>query len=410
MLDTLALVSSSPLCPLDLSRTTQDRLARVVQTFSTGEECLKALAYSEQGGSCVVLVDSALSDLAPLNLIDALRHQHPQISSVLMTDDPNPELIARAMLAGARATLPRAATESDLSALLRRFSHQARPGVSLGGSGKAVTETGRRASIVVLMSARGGAGKSTLATLLALLAGQADLDVALVDFDLQFGDMGFRFGATGTHTLVDLAEASARCSCRSRGFSEPVADGVSLYAAASEPEQADKAAGQARLLLTAIAREHDLLIVDTGAFQILLHAELLDAADVAICLLDQTLAGIRNTQRLRSLCVRMGIPPARLLYVLNRAHSGGGYHPSVAETATILEVSPLRSIDDGGLKLAQSLDTGSLTEIMENGHCAVTAQVALVLDDIALATGLDISSLPHMRARMRREAKGRLRR
>jgi len=410
MLDTLALVSSNPLCPLDLSRTAQDALARVVQTFATGEECLKALTYQEQGDSCVVLVDATVSDLAPLNLIDALRREHPKISSILMADDPSPELVSRAMLAGARATLPTGVTEVDLAEVLRRLAHVTQASAARSGPESGADIAVQSGTIVVVFGARGGAGKSTLAAMLAMLAAQADMDVALVDFDVQFGDLGFLLSASPDYTLVDLAAALAQGSCRSRSFSVPVTAGVSLYASSSAPEQAEGIVGRARQLLTAIAAEHELVVVNTGAFQALLHAELLDVSDVAICLLDQTLAGASVTRRLRGLCARLGIPPARLLSVVNRAHSGGGYHPAITEISAILEGAPLRSIDEGGLKLSQSLDAGDFNALIQKGRSSFTAQVALILDDIALATGLDLNSLPHMRGALRREAKGRIQR
>ncbi|MCL2333129.1 MAG: hypothetical protein FWC54_06595 [Actinomycetia bacterium] len=409
MLDTLAVVSSNPLCPLDLSRTAQDRLARVVQTFSTGEECLKALAYREQGNSCVVLVDGTLSDLSPLNLIDALRREHPGVSCVLMTDDPGPELVSRAMLAGARATLPVAATEAELAPVLRRFAHVTQTGAAGRDVGTGAGEAARQGAVVVVLSARGGAGKSTLSVLLALLAGQADLDVALVDFDAQFGDLSFLFGGIHEHSLVDLAGALAQGGQGCRCFSESVGEGVALYGAAPAPEQVDALVGQARLLLRALAREHELVIVNTGAFQALLHAELLDVADTALCVLDQTLVGVRATLRLRELCLRLGIPPARLRPVVNRAHASGGYHPTVAEVSALLGEATLRSLDDGGLKVSQSLDSGAFATLLQAGRGALAARLALILDDIALATGLDLSSLPHMRSALRRETKGRWR-
>ncbi|MCL2881731.1 MAG: hypothetical protein FWF45_02405 [Coriobacteriia bacterium] len=409
MLDTLALVSSNPLCPLDLSRAAQDTLARAVQTFATGEECLKALAYQEQGDSCVVLVDDTISDLAPLNLIDALRREHPKISSILMADDLNPEMVSRAMLAGARATLPTGASELDLAEVLRLLARASQAAAGKGGSEISADASAQRGTIAVVFGARGGAGKSTLSALLALLAAQADLDVALVDFDIQFGDMGFLFGSDPGYTLIDLAVALEQGNRQSRNFSEQVEAGVNLYAPMPSSQQADDIAGQARRLLNAIAAEHELVIVNTGAFQALLHAELLDTADVAVCVLDQTLVGAWATHRLREICVGLGIPPVRLRYVVDRARSGGGYRPSIDEISTILEGVALRTIDDGGLKLSQILDAGDFGALIQKSRGAFAAQISLILDDIALATGLDLNSLPHMRSALRREAKGRLR-
>ena len=75
----------------------------------------------------------------------------------------------------------------------------------------------------------------------------------------------------------------------------------------------------------------------------------------------------------------------------------------------MLEVASLRSIDDGGFKLSQSLDAGDFGQLLQKGPGAFAAQIALILDDIALATGLDLNSLTHMRGALRREAKGWLR-
>jgi len=407
MLDTLALVSSNPLSPLDVSHAAQDTLARAVQTFATGEECLKALSYQEQGSSCVVLVDTTIRDISPLNLIDALRHDYPDVLSILMADDPSPDLISRAMLAGARATLSSDLAASDLSGVLRRLAHVSQAIPLASGDARTTAgsaPTARRGTIVAVIGARGGAGKSTLSAALALLAARGDLDVALVDFDLQFGDLGFLFGDSQTYTLVDLAAALAGGAQRSRGLSKPVQGGVNLYAPAPAPEQAEEVAGQARRLLAAIAAEHELVVVNTGGFWTLVHAELLDAADSALCVLDQTLVGARATKRLRELCVKLGIPPARLLYVVNRARNNR--HLSVADISVLLDGVPVRSIVDGGAKLTQILDTGNFEELMGSGRGAFAEQVALVLDDVALATGLTLNSVSHMRAQMRREAKG----
>ncbi|MCL2323965.1 MAG: P-loop NTPase [Actinomycetia bacterium] len=406
MLDTLALVSSDPLCSFDLSRTAQDTLARVVQTFATGEECLKALSYHEQGDACVVLVDSALSDLSPLNLVDALRREHPQIACILLADDPSSDLVSRAMLAGARATLPPAATGSELSDLLRRLAPVAQ--AEGNGAHRGTPEDKiHQGPIVVVSSARGGCGKSTVSALFALVAGQADLDVALVDFDLQFGDLGFLFDVAPEHTLADLAETLSSPGKSCRGFSVAVAEGVSLYAPSPVPEQAEVIAGRSRMLLTALSGEHELVVVNTGAFHALSQLELLDRADRALCLLDQTLVGARATLRMRDLCTRSGIPSARFSYVVERAHRSNGYHPSLDEIAGLLGQSALRFLDDGGLRTAQALDRGGFDEVLGGGRSALAAQVALLLEDIALSTGLSLNSLPHMRSTLRRESKGR---
>ncbi len=413
MLEVLAVISSDALCPLIAADMLQGGLARVVQTFSTGAECLKALTYQEPSSSCLVIVDTVVSDIAPLNLCDALRSAYPQVVVVAACAQEDSTLLAHVMMAGAQATVARRASKKELAALIHQLTPLAeqmrekqqksvitRP--SLSQKPSYWDERERRAVVVPVIGARGGAGRSTLSLLLALVAARADVDVALVDLDLQFGNLALMLHTRPQSTLTNLVQALEAGEHRVRVFSEKPVSGLSFYASSPEVSLTNGLVGRIRLIITALATEHELIVINTGTFWTLAHIELLELADVALCVLDQSLAGVYMTQRLQSLCQRSGIPLARLCPLINRMRAG---YLSAEDIGEALDAPQIRSISDGGATFAQALDAGDIAQALSSATAPCAAEIALVLDDIASCTNLALNALPHMRATIRRGAR-----
>ena len=109
-----------------------------------------------------------------------------------------------------RRSAPACATRSPLDAddaALRQAIE--RVGESLVSSrtapGSGPVELGR---VIVAFSTKGGVGKSVVATNLAVaLASRSSKQVAIVDGDLQFGDVAVLLGVPPTHTTADAAAA-----------------------------------------------------------------------------------------------------------------------------------------------------------------------------------------------------------
>src|SRR4029079_12232525 len=73
-------------------------------------------------------------------------------------------------------------------------------GPARGGAGGG----GPRAKLVTVFSAKGGCGKTTLATnLAAALADRGRREVCLVDLDLAFGDVAIALQLFPAHTIAD---------------------------------------------------------------------------------------------------------------------------------------------------------------------------------------------------------------
>ncbi|MCK5942575.1 MAG: AAA family ATPase [Planctomycetes bacterium] len=126
-------------------------------------------------------------------------------------------------------------------------------------------ENARPTPWLCIAGAKGGVGKTTLSTNLALLLARAGYRTLLVDFDPGTGNVGVHLRLTGTYDLDDVAER--RCSVRDAIVQGPGRlqvllgrSGPTLLTTSSPAEVADLL----RTIRTA-SSDFDVVVFDTGA-------------------------------------------------------------------------------------------------------------------------------------------------
>ena len=381
--------------PLSTARLIGCGVARSVQLFRTGSELLKVLDFDPALRGGIVLIDAVVSDIAPLNLVDAIRATGTEVDTIVAMDHPDSAQVQRAMLAGARAAVHRNCSDADLEIAMRRVV-AARPMKSAASVTSTAEGTG---AIVAVVGARGGAGKSTLAATLSYLAARGGVGTALVDMDFQFGDLGLLSPGPSERTMLEVLDAlvsAVRGSCRSLGVS--LTDNLTLYGGEAEPGRAEASFSRVAPALKALAREHDLLVVNTGSYWTLGHATLLDVADHVVCVTDQSVAGIRATRRLIGMMGDAGVGPSRFTVVVNRTTPQGAHAHDLADA---LGIERVWMVPEGGREIAVALDAGSVEALIDS-RSAYTPAVGAVLDDIAGRTGIAVHGMASMRSALRR--------
>jgi pilus assembly protein CpaE len=122
--------------------------------------------------------------------------------------------------------------------------------------------------VLSVLSPKGGAGKTTLATNLAIgLAQAAPGSVVLVDLDVQFGDVATALGITPEFTLHDIVHGAS--------LHDPIAlkthltlhdSGLSVICAPETPAAADAVtAEQVSALLATLSLQFKFVVIDTAA-------------------------------------------------------------------------------------------------------------------------------------------------
>jgi pilus assembly protein CpaE len=196
-------------------------------------------------------------------------------------------------------------------------------------------------AIIAVISPKGGVGKTTVATNLAVgLARESDLRVVLVDLDLQFGDVAAALGLGQRHSIVDaLSKAAARDGFVLGTFLAEHGSGIQVLPAPASPAAADHLdAGRVGHLLRQLVAAFDYVVVDTapGLDEPALAAIEQASALVTVTGLDvPSTRGLRTTlEMLRELHLE---PPIRAV-VVNRIGPVAGLTAHDAEQVAAVTV------------------------------------------------------------------------
>ena len=258
-----------------------ERLGAALATLDAGAEPLVALAEAPtaeelmavgrgdgSGPARVVVLDCATTGAAAaLELTTRLGEQCPTVSVVLVSDAGN-DLALAAIRAGATDIVHPDAEDAELVQVLRRAVELAdvRLLQQLGGPSPATASpsTGRVISVV---SPKGGVGKTTVATNLAVgLAGTAPQATVLVDLDIQFGDVASGLSLDPEFYLpATLTGPASRDTMVLKTYLTLHETGLYVICAPDTPAEADGiGVEEVRQLLRTLAAEFRYVVVDTA--------------------------------------------------------------------------------------------------------------------------------------------------
>jgi pilus assembly protein CpaE len=199
-----------------------------------------------------------------LKLATVFDLQYPEISLLLIAD-PTPELVLRAMHSGIRDVVTPEIEANDLRILLERAclaSASRRRGMA------PAAEPGReQGRVIAVMSPKGGVGKTTVATNLAIGLGKvAPMSVVIVDLDLQFGDVASGLLLEPEHSITDAVHGVAsQDSMVLKAFLTVHPAGIYALCAPRTPAESDYiTAEHVSRLINQLAGEFKYVVVDTA--------------------------------------------------------------------------------------------------------------------------------------------------
>ena len=122
-----------------------------------------------------------------------------------------------------------------------------------------------RAPLVCVLGPKGGTGKTLTSTSLAVALAEAGKSVALVDLDLQFGDVGLCLGLTPETTIFDLVRTGGSLDEEKlEGFMLTHSTGVKVLLAPSRPDHAAVVSVEfLREVYATLRQMFDYVVVDT---------------------------------------------------------------------------------------------------------------------------------------------------
>ena len=154
-----------------------DQMIEVIGAARSGRE---AIEISHQLKPDVVIMDINMPDMDGITATEAIRRKVPYTQVVILSVQSDASYMRRAMLAGARDFLTKPPMIDELTAAIRRAGAMAAderskaPMFPMGPAGGVPNVMGRPGAIpqygkvIVVYSPKGGTGKTTIATNLAL--------------------------------------------------------------------------------------------------------------------------------------------------------------------------------------------------------------------------------------------------
>lgn len=300
----------------------------VVGVARTGKE---AIQLSQDLNPDVVLMDINMPDMDGIAATEAIRSKQPAVQVVILSVQGDQNYMRRAMLAGARDFLTKPPMGDELISAIRRAglmaqserskSVQVQAIPALGNISSVASLGGPKGKIVVIYSPKGGAGCTTLAVNLALTLHNEDTPVALVDGNLQFGDVAVFVNEQGKNTIIDLAPRAEELDPEivEEVMVKHPTSGLHILAAPSRPEYAEKvSSGQFSKVLEYLRHLYAYVVVDTSSYLTDITLSAIDVSDLIVLITTQDIPAIKNCRLFLDLLQTMGIDRERILFVMNR--------------------------------------------------------------------------------------------
>ncbi|MGW2281718.1 AAA family ATPase [Streptomyces sp. NPDC001770] len=311
----------------------------------------------------VVLVHERIGPVPALELIREVSLRFPAVGVVLITTDASPALFADAMDSGARGivTLPLSYEE-----LVNRIQAAAQwaAGVRRHLSSGNEVFTGPGGMVVTLTGAKGGVGCTLAAVQLALAAQASGQTVALVDMDLQTGDIASYLDVQFRRSIVDLALVS---EISPRVLTDAVfshSTGLALLLAPGDGERGEEVSDRsARQIVSALRSRYEVVVVDGGSQMNGANAAAVEMADVAVLVTTPDVIAVRGAKRIVRMWDRLQIRKAEeTLTVVNRYTRSTEIQPPLIQKITGTRVAGV-AVPANFKELQGVVDAGRLHEL-----------------------------------------------
>ena len=304
-----------------------DMLVETAHHFATLED----LEIHMPSGRVLIVLGPSNVTPAGFGAVETLLQQRPEVAAVLVADRLTTRVLQGALRAGMRDVIRLAEAPKELPVVVERVA-----GTVPAAPAAELMEPGR---VVTVFSTKGGAGKTVVATNLAIaLARRADGPVVVVDADLQFGDVAVMLQMTPEHTIVDAVSAGG-------GLDHPMLQGlltrhesgIFVLAAPPEPAFADQVTPRDVVELVSALREmFAYVVVDTpSAFNDVVLA-LIEESDDVVMVGALDIPSIKNVKLGLQTLRLLNVPASKVRFVLNRANSK--VRLDVAEVEKALQV------------------------------------------------------------------------
>ncbi|TMG48594.1 MAG: response regulator [Chloroflexi bacterium] len=345
---------------------TRDNLAKLIgfepdmEVAGTADGGQAAVNMAKKERPHVILMDINMPDMDGITATEIISNTVPESPIIMMSVQGEQDYLRRSMLAGAREFLVKPFSADELINAIRhvhelekvkRARYAAAAPAAAAANPLAASPAARdNGKIITFFSPKGGVGRTTIATNLAVALHQStQKPVVLVDGSLPFGDIAVILNMSPkAKTIADLVGSFDNTDS---DVLESVlvshSTGIKVLLAPPTPESAELITGaNVKHVLELLRERYAYIVVDTWpSFQEQVIT-MLDVADVILTLMTLEITSLKNVRVFMEIAEKLGYGDEKLQLVANRNDSSGGIKASDVE-ASLGRKIPHTIVSDG---------------------------------------------------------------
>jgi len=298
-----------------------------MEVIGDSDEPDKAFAQITSNLPTMVLVEIGKGMEENISFIGRLNRAVPRMTILAYGGDLNSDTVIQAVHEGAKYFVKEPFEASSVRDLLER--------TRLESEVEEETKEGE-GKVLTVFSNKGGLGKTTVASNLAVsLTLDCKKSVALVDLDLQFGDVSLFLDLHPTFTIYDLVSRIRELD-RELIRSSMIKHETGVYVL-TEPKMAEESdlitPDHVSKFVGILKRLFDYVVIDTTHSFDDVIIEALDISDFILLISVLDLPTIRNTQRCLEIFRKLNFSDEKVKIIVNRFMSEEEVDPSRFESA-----------------------------------------------------------------------------
>jgi len=280
----------------------------------------------------VVLLDGSIFGTDAMSSIEEINMASPETAIIVTLDAADLDMVRRLMRSGARDCVVKPVSNEELLNTIRNVHQSMQKQREAQGLASAQA-TSNQGKVIAVYSPQGGAGKSVLAANLAVsmakscYVAEGKGRVALVDLNLQFGDIDLMLNLNPSNTIAGLAQKGHV------GLDAELIDGyltvhdesgLRILVAPSSPQYAESVTVYTvEQVIETLRESYQYVIVDTPTQLQDTTLSVLDAATTILLVTSLDLLALHKTRTALDM-LRQLYPPDKIHLILNRANSESG--------------------------------------------------------------------------------------
>lgn len=301
---------------------------------------IDAVAVAKEHPPDVFLVSMEEPVARALQTIEMVSNAVPGAAVIVASSLADANSVRRAMVSGARDYLIKPLKPEDVTrAVYNVLEQEERKRQQAGGE---LAEPSGRGTIVTIFGAKGGIGKTTIATNLATsLVRITNANVCLVDMDTRFGDVAIMMDVAVEHSIADLGrriDELDRETIKDELTSHHT--GVSILPAPLHPtEWRNLTPDHIAKIVKLLAQGHDYVVIDTpGTFNEIIAATL-ELGDIILLITSMDIASIKDTALALEMLRAADVSEDKVKLIINHSTSSNSLREEDVERVLEYDVT-----------------------------------------------------------------------